>query len=132
MSASSEERAKAIAHIQEVFNQVRKAGIVILAGIDSSNYCKMPGISLLCELKQLEVFGMTKAEVLCSAALSPAQVFNMPDDGEIKPDFMADFIVLKDNPLEKLDALKTITGVFSKGVFTVLINSDISIVCCRL
>ena len=118
-TASQELRDTYLKSMQGVFTKIREAGITILAGTDSPNYCNVPGQSLLWELKRLKDLGLSNLEVLQAATTNPSKVFGFPQKGQIADGFDADLLVLDNNPLENLEALRSIKGVYTNGEWLV-------------
>ena len=107
-----EVKSAAMSAIKNAFTKIQQSGVTILAGTDSPNYCHVAGRSLLWELKQLEAFGLSKADVIRAATMNPAMSAGQIDYGLVEKGKMADLIVLKNNPLEDLNALREMTGLY--------------------
>lgn len=93
------------------------AGVRILAGTDIGNPFLVPGASLHDELALLvEEAGLTPLEALRAATLEPARTFAMQDSlGSVTVGRLADLVILERNPLEDVDATRSIVGVLLDG-----------------
>lgn len=92
------------------------AGVIIVSGTDAGNIATMHGTSLLPELKQMERSGMSNWQVLQSATINAAYLFNKEKQtGSIAKGKLADMVLLKANPVENLENLEKISLVFNKG-----------------
>ena len=92
------------------------AGIPILCGSGSYEVNIIPGFSLLEEMLVLEKVGFTPYEVLQTTTSAVGNWYNM-ERGKIKEGWVADFILLNENPLENLSALKDLAGLFTKNAW---------------
>lgn len=93
------------------------AGVKIIAGTDAGNTGTMHGTSLLPELIKMKKSGMNNWQILQSATISPAYLFNKQNQsGSIAVGKWADMILLKSNPVDDLKNLQQITFVINKGV----------------
>ena len=59
--------------------------------------------------------GFTPKEALQSATSLPAQRFNFADRGQIKEGLRADLLLVEGNPLEDIDHLLDMRGVWTAG-----------------
>ena len=59
--------------------------------------------------------GFTPAEALRSATSLPAKRFNFSDRGSIKEGLRADLLLVEGNPLEDIDNMLNLRGVWAKG-----------------
>ncbi len=60
--------------------------------------------------------GLTPLEIIQSGTINPAQYFDALEEfGQVKEGLSADLIILQENPLKNLSALKQIEGVLVKG-----------------
>lgn len=89
-----------------------KAGVKILVGTDYI----VAGATVHDELQELVLAGLSPAEALRAATLSPAEYFGRTRDyGEVKPGRMADLILLNKNPLENIRHSLSIEAVVFNG-----------------
>ncbi len=95
-----------------------ETGIRIMPGTDLGVPLVFPGWSLIEELQLfVEVVGMTPHEAIQSATRVPAEFFDLDSDlGTIEVGKIADLVLLRDNPLASVDALRTVTAVVCGGI----------------
>lgn len=101
----------------ELVNHLSKTGVMILAGSDFAGMPYVyPGISLHQELKLLVEAGLSNYEALKTATINPA-IFMEKQNlyGSVSVGKYADMLILEKNPLDKIENLKTIQLVISKG-----------------
>jgi Amidohydrolase family len=97
----------------EVTRLAHKNGVKILAGTDALDRNVYYGISLHDELGEMVKAGLSNAEALKTATYNAAEYFSLTDEyGSIEVGKRADFVLLKQNPLEKIEHTKTIFGVY--------------------
>ncbi|VUD62919.1 Adenine deaminase [Thalassocella blandensis] len=91
-------------------------GVVLLAGSDSGIFTNIPGQSLLDEFQLMSEAGLTPFEILQTATVNPAKVLGYADQiGRIKKGYVADLILLEENPLLSIEHLQKIDGIFASG-----------------
>jgi imidazolonepropionase-like amidohydrolase len=98
----------------ENVRRMKAAGVRLLAGTDAPNLGAL-GASLHGELEMLTRGGLTPAEAITAATLSPAMAFNLPDRGRISAGARADFVMVDGNPLEDVRLTRAITRIFKNG-----------------
>lgn len=91
------------------------AGIPILAGTDPPNANINMGTDLYKELVLFAKAGIPPLNVLKSATSLPADHFKLENIGYIKEGFIADLLLLEENPLEDINNLTTISTVWKGG-----------------
>lgn len=90
---------------------------LILAGTDCSLPYVVPGISLIQEIINLGSCGLSNLEAIRCGTINPGKAFDFKNRvGEIKEGYLADIILLDQNPLEDLRNLFSINRTISKGV----------------
>ena len=97
-----------------MFDALLKKGVSILAGTDANVPVMVPGFSLHAEMKALNDSGMSTAQVIASATTTPAR-FMKTRTGKIRPGFKANLVLLRENPLNDIDATESIEMVIVKG-----------------
>jgi hypothetical protein len=96
--------------------EMRRAGILILAGSDVGAPLVVPGLSLHEELELLvRDAGLSPLEALRAATLLPARVLGLADAGTIAPGQLADLVLLDGNPLAEIGATRRIHAVVTAG-----------------
>ncbi len=96
--------------------RLNRAGVPILAGTDFPNPYVYPGFSLHEELALLVEAGLTPAEALRAATLSPARFLGVADSlGTVATGKVADLVLLDGNPLEDIGQTRRIKAVIQRG-----------------
>jgi len=101
---------------ERALRQLRDESVPILAGTDSPNPGTTYGASLHRELELLVKAGLSPLEALKAATSIPAEKFNLTGRGRIKPGLIADFLLVKGNPVKDIKATRNITTVWRNGV----------------
>lgn len=92
------------------------AGIPIVAGTDAGNIGTQHASSYLSELKAIQESGLSTWQVLQSATIHAAKIFNNEKNtGSIKAGKKADMILLHANPADNIENITRINLVFNKG-----------------
>ncbi|NVJ51624.1 MAG: amidohydrolase family protein [Gammaproteobacteria bacterium] len=89
-------------------------GVRIVAGTDAGANLVVPGFSLHDELYALNQAGMTPAQALASATITPAQLMNS-NAGIVQQGFRADLLILTNNPLQDIRNTRSIESVILNG-----------------
>ena len=96
--------------VHESFQQdvkaLHSAGVKLMAGTDFPNACIVPGFSLHAELRYFVALGLTPAEALRTATITPREFFNVKD---------TDVIMLDANPLDDIRNTTRIAGIHIRG-----------------
>ena len=104
--------------IQKTTGAMAKAEIPLMAGTDTPLGYLTPGFSLHYELELMVESGLTELQALTTATLQPSKYFRMEDSlGLVKKDYIADLILLNENPLEEIARTKDIFAVIKDGNF---------------
>lgn len=112
--AYKDEVAKELKDLQEkyqVIARLQKEGIKMLLSPDASSKYMMTGCNMINEMELLKNANLSNFEILEMATVNFA-TFHKENNGVIKVNKPADFIILDQNPLEDLQTLKNIKGVF--------------------
>lgn len=100
----------------KMVNDMKKAGIGILAGTDTAAGVRVyPGFSLHTELELLVEAGLTPMEALQSATKNAAEYSELPDSGTVEKGKRADLLLLDANPLESISNTRRIRSVVLNG-----------------
>jgi imidazolonepropionase-like amidohydrolase len=79
-------------------------------------YGNLPGLNGFLEMKQLQKAGMSLPQILTAATINNAREFKMQSElGTIEPGKIANLVLMKESPLESVDAYDTITTVWVHG-----------------
>lgn len=102
----------------ELVRQLHERGVPLLAGSDLAGMAFVyPGTGLLEELEQLVSAGLTNAEALRAATLSPAEYLGVQAErGSIVPGKIADMVVLEGDPLQDIRRTRDPVHVVHRGV----------------
>jgi hypothetical protein len=98
---------------------MQQNGIRLMAGSDAAalNTYVYPAESLLKELEIFQEAGLTPLQILQSATLAGANYFNtQTQTGSIETGKQADLVLLDENPLINICALRKINSVIVRGV----------------
>ncbi|KAI1422585.1 putative hydrolase [Xylaria sp. FL1777] len=106
---------------EETVRRLKAAGVPIIAGTDANSaqglVATVPfGISIHEELRLLVNAGLSPEEALRAATSVAAEHWGLSDRGVIAPGKRADLVLLSGNPLEDINATKTIQKVWFAGV----------------
>ena len=95
---------------------MNKKGIKFMAGTDTPIFFQTPGYSLHSELGVLVESGLTPMEAIESATYNPALYFNLQNElGLINEGYIADLLILTENPLEEISNTRKIKAVIKNG-----------------
>ncbi|MFP4002690.1 MAG: amidohydrolase family protein [Alphaproteobacteria bacterium] len=92
-----------------------ETGVPMLAGTDAGLPFVLPGLSLHEELQRLVIAGMSPAQALRTATLEAAQFTGFEFSGQVAPGMMADLVILRRNPLERIRYTASIEAVVRFG-----------------
>jgi imidazolonepropionase-like amidohydrolase len=101
-----------------VLKMLQQAGVTIMAGTDAGflNSFNYPGIGMHDELSLFVANGLTPAQALSSATRAGPRWFGKLDRyGAIAKDKVADMVLLDRNPLEDIEATRSIHAVILRG-----------------
>jgi imidazolonepropionase-like amidohydrolase len=99
---------------------MHQAGIKLMAGSDAAalNTYVYPAESLLQELEIFQEAGLTPLQILQSATLAGAFYFNVSDrTASISAGKQADLVLLDENPLKDIRALRKVNRVVVRGTY---------------
>ncbi len=100
----------------ELTGAAYRAGVPLLAGTDANDTYVFPGSGLHDELEELVKAGLTPAEALVAATLSPARYFGLEGEyGSIAEGKAADLVLLRENPLADIRNSRSIEAVVLGG-----------------
>lgn len=100
-----------------VVKKLNKMGVNLLISPDASSKWVVPGFGILEEMKLYKKAGLSNYDILRAATLNFARYWKETDYGSIETGKNAEFILLEENPLESLEALESIQGVFHNANF---------------
>jgi hypothetical protein len=96
---------------------MHQKGIKLLAGTDmGANPLCHPGVGLHNELEAFVDAGLTPAEALQTATINPAVFFEIENEyGTVSVGKVADLVILNENPLNDINAVRQINYVVREG-----------------
>lgn len=105
---------------RRIFRALVLSGAGVLMGTDSPQLFNVPGFSLRHELESMEAAGLTPYEVLVTGTRNAAEyaqreLLEPGNFGTVATGNRADLILLRGNPLERLDHLWDQEGVMVRG-----------------
>ena len=113
--ASEEGAERYVALRRALIGELQAAGAMILAGADSPQILSVPGDAIHHELSIYVEAGLSPAEALATATTNVAEYLGESNRGCLKPDCVADLVLLENNPLEDIDSTRSILGVMRAG-----------------
>jgi len=91
-------------------------GVTIAAGTDAGNIGTQHATSFISELDAMKKSGMSNWQVLQSATINPAKIFNKENiSGSVSTGKIADLVLLNSNPVENIEHLTEVNLVFKNG-----------------
>lgn len=106
---------------------IQKSGIRIIAGSDAAalNTYVYPAASLIEELEIFQKAGLSPKEILQTATINGARYFDKENTmGTIDEGKEANIVILNDNPLENISAVRSIHAVMAKGNYFTRMELD--------
>jgi cytosine/adenosine deaminase-related metal-dependent hydrolase len=91
--------AQAYRRWMEFVNDYKNSGGVVAVGSDTGFLFELWGFGTIRELEMLEEAGFTPLETLHAATENGAKVVKNPELGLIRPGYLADMVLLSENPL---------------------------------
>lgn len=93
-----------------------KAGVTVLAGTDTPDSFAFPGLGLADELDHFIQAGLSPLDAVRAATIEPAKFLGLEGvAGVVKAGARADVVLLRNNPLENIDAVKAVQTVVLAG-----------------
>ena len=103
-------------HKYEIIKRLNESGVKMLLSPDSSSKYMVSGFGMVGEMELLKNAELSNYEILKMATINFSEFFN-EDYGTIEIGKEADFILLNNNPLEDLNTLKKIEGLYFNNQF---------------
>jgi hypothetical protein len=108
---------KAGLSMAKVAKRMFDSGVNLMAASDSANPMIIPGYGLHKELELLVEGGFSTADALRLATINPAKFLKRNDIGQLAPNYMADIVILDNNPLVDIRNTNKINGVVLRGKY---------------
>ena len=100
----------------QLIKALQENGHGMLLGSDAPQLFNVPGFSIHHEIEGMLHAGLTPLQILQSGTINPAIYFEQQEVfGQIKEGMAADMLLLEENPLEDMQALKKLEGVMIGG-----------------
>lgn len=120
MKGAAERKYGDLENCRKSVAALHHTGVPILAGTDANRAPGVPanvphGVSIHEELELLQSCGLSTVEVLRAATCLPAKYFGLHDRGSIQPGYRADLVLLGENPIENIQATRSIQRVWLAG-----------------
>ena len=115
-SGTAEAYGRALEIAQGNLGRLAEAGVRIALGTDSGPLGRFQGYFEHMEMELMAEAGLTAEQILRSATGVAAECLGRDDIGTLEPGRRADFVLLGANPLEDVDNLREIVGVWVGGV----------------
>jgi imidazolonepropionase-like amidohydrolase len=112
-----DDRKRFIEARRRLIYELQQAGAGLLLGSDAPQIMNVPGFSIHEELGFLVAAGLTPLQALQTGTIRTAQFFGFQDQGSIRAGMQADLVLLRDNPLENIQATADIQGVMRGGTW---------------
>ena len=106
---------RALVQAQENLAILIGSGVPIAFGTDSGPAGRFPGYFEYMELNLMSEAGLTAEEILLSATSVAASCLQLDDVGTLEVGKWADFVVLRQNPLNDIDAVRSMRSVYVAG-----------------
>lgn len=101
---------------QRITKTLHEEGAPLLVGTDTSVRFVLQGFSLHEELNLFVQAGLTPYEAIRCATTEPARFLGLEAEaGTVAQGKRADLILVNENPLENINALRSVEGVFTSG-----------------
>ncbi len=75
----------------------------------------VPGFGMLEEMKLFKKGGLNNWEILQAATVNGSKFYQLENEGEVKADYVANIVLLDENPIEKLENVSLVNGVMVNG-----------------
>ena len=94
---------------------MQEEGVTLIAGSDAGIFTNIPGESLLDELDLMVGGGLTPYQALTTATRNAGERLQLGGRGIIREGHPADLLLVAQNPLDNISALRSLSGVMVRG-----------------
>lgn len=110
-----------------ILKLIKKGGLFIV-GADAGGPYSVPGFALIEEMKHHVKAGLSNYQILCAATINAAKAMNQSKKwGTVEINKEANLILLNSNPLEDINNLNSIEGVFLNSEFKTIKELEASL-----
>jgi imidazolonepropionase-like amidohydrolase len=107
---------KKIAYFQHITKRLHETGIPLLVGSDAGTMYMSAGFSTHREMQLMQDAGIPSADVIRAATLNPATAMGIETQyGKVAEGYVADLVLVKNNPLTSVYSLESPDSVFYEG-----------------
>lgn len=115
LSAESVRNAElAISRNQVSLQRALEAGVAIAMGSDAGTPSNPHGANWR-ETELMVQLGMSTSQALQASTLAGAELLGLDQVGQIAPEYSADLLVVRGNPVEQISDLANVSAVWSRG-----------------
>jgi len=101
---------------RQLLKRLHDNGHGMALGSDAPQLFNVPGFSIHHEIQGMLRAGLSDLDILRTGTIKPAEYFGQSDIfGQVLEGLEADLILLSENPLENIENLKSVEGVFVRG-----------------
>ncbi len=101
---------------RQIIKTLHERGAGLLLGSDAPQVFNVPGFAIHRELEFLVESGLTPFQALQTGTVNPAEFLKRSDrSGRIKIGYVADLVLLDENPLQNISATRRVHGVALRG-----------------
>jgi len=94
---------------------LHEAGVPLIAGSDAGIFAIIPGRSMARELELLVEAGLSPHQALASATRTSAQILGFEKTGVIAPGYLANLVLLPEDPLARIGSVESPAAVMLGG-----------------
>ena len=98
-----------------LIKRLQDEGAGLLLGSDAPQMMNVPGFSIHEELGYMVNAGLTPYQALATGTVNVATFFGHDDHGQVAEGFIADLVLLEQNPLEDISHTRGVVGVMRAG-----------------
>jgi imidazolonepropionase-like amidohydrolase len=101
---------------RKIIKEMYENGVGVLLGSDAPQVFNVPGFAIQHEIEMYVAAGLTPYQALMTGTVNPARYLGKDQEcGLIKAGYLADLVLVDDNPLEDISHLENRSGVMVRG-----------------